>query len=108
MLRIFLPYTDLLTLEEQMVQWKLWVGALVCAVTLSVGTAPPAEASSGKSSVSAKKSTKAKSVRKAKGSSKISSRTVRKVVRRAPAVPSVGQLAGLRDTRTRRARQRRA
>lgn len=80
-----------------MVRWKLWVGVCACAVTLSVGTLPPAEASSSKTSASAKKSVKAKPARKAKPS-KGAARASRKVVRRAPAVPSVGQLAGLRDT----------
>lgn len=83
-----------------MVQWKLWVGVFACAMVFSVGTVPPAEAASSKTSASAKKSVKAKPARKAKSSkpSKRATRTARQVVRRAPAVPSVGQLAGLRDT----------
>ena len=80
-----------------MVQWKRWVGVLACAVMATVGTVPPAQAAGSKTSASAKKSVKAKPVRKAKPS-KGTPRVTRQVVRRAPAVPSVGQLAGLRDT----------
>ncbi|MCP5286977.1 MAG: D-alanyl-D-alanine endopeptidase [Burkholderiaceae bacterium] len=71
---------------------NLWLGTLACALTLAFGMPPAAQAASSKPSASAKKSSKAKTVKRK------SSKSSRKVVRRAPPVPSVGQLAGLRDT----------
>ena len=80
-------------------RWNLWLGVLACAVALGLGQPPAAQAASSKSSASAqkstKKSTKAKPTRQAKSSKR---KTSRKVVRRAPPPPTVGQLAGLRDT----------
>jgi D-alanyl-D-alanine endopeptidase (penicillin-binding protein 7) len=63
-------------------------------MTLSLGAPPVAEAASAKPSASAKNSAKAKPARKAKPVKK----KPRKVVRRAPPPPSMGQLAGLRAT----------
>ena len=80
-------------------RWNLWLGVWACAVALGLGQPPAAQAASSKSSASApksaKKSSKAKPARQAKSGKRTTSR---KVVRRAPPAPSVGQLAGLRDT----------
>ena len=47
-----------------MTSWKLFLGMLTCAMTLSLGMPPAAEAASSRASASASK--KAKPVRKAK------------------------------------------
>jgi D-alanyl-D-alanine endopeptidase (penicillin-binding protein 7) len=86
---MFLSYTVRDELERRMTSWKLFLGALSCALTLSLGLPPAAEAASAKSSASSGKKSRAKSVRKAKP---------RKVVHVVPARPSNGQLAGLRAT----------
>jgi serine-type D-Ala-D-Ala endopeptidase (penicillin-binding protein 7) len=81
---MFLSYTDRDEMERRMTSWKLFLGMLTCAMTLSLGMPPAAEAASSRTSASASK--KAKPVRKAKS---------RKVVRAAPARPSHGHIAGL-------------
>jgi D-alanyl-D-alanine endopeptidase (penicillin-binding protein 7) len=72
-----------------MTSWKLYLGMLACAMTLSLGLPPVAEAASSRTSASAVKKAKAKPVRKVKP---------RKVVRAAPARPSHGHIAGLQGT----------
>jgi D-alanyl-D-alanine endopeptidase (penicillin-binding protein 7) len=84
-----------------MARWRLWVGGLACALTLALGLPPPAEAASKRPAASAaKKSTAAKPARQKKATPARKARKAppRKAVKRAPPPPSVGQLAGLRDT----------
>jgi D-alanyl-D-alanine endopeptidase (penicillin-binding protein 7) len=76
-------------MESGMTSWKLFLGTLACAMTLSLGLPPAAEAASSRTSASAGKKAKAKPVRKVKP---------RKVVRAVPARPSHGHIAGLQGT----------
>jgi len=89
-----------------MVRWKLWLGALSCVVVMAAGLPAPAEAATHRPSASAstnaqRKAAKSKPVRKASATRKTRTSTrkaVRPAVRQLPAVPSMGQLAGLRET----------
>lgn len=82
-----------------MVRWKLWLGSLCGAMVFAAALPPPAEAAASRPGATAKskpsKLSKAKPARQGKASS---TRKARRTVRQAPAVPSVGQLAGLRET----------